>query len=204
MTPETFNLKRIRAIVFIAVALIHLLAILFFAFNIETIVNIPEQVAGVMKLVDVQERFPPPESPPQRPPEPQTNTQEAIAETFIETDELPPPVGILPEQSTEQIIYLPQHMLSVLPDLPDEEIRRSIIYPPIAERSNTQGTVYLELFIDNKGIIRDIRILKEEPPDKGFGQAAVNAFRGIRGKPAEANGVQVASRFRYVLRFSLK
>ena len=64
--------------------------------------------------------------------------------------------------------------------------------------------VYLELFIDRQGVVRDARVLRENPPDRGFGEAAINAFKKIRGKPAEANGVPVAVRFRYNLKFQLK
>jgi protein TonB len=47
-------------------------------------------------------------------------------------------------------------------------------------------------------------VLKETPPDKGFGAAAVAAFKGIKGAPAEANGKPVAVRYRYPVRFELK
>jgi protein TonB len=78
-----------------------------------------------------------------------------------------------------------------------------MIYPRIAQLSNIEGIVYLDLFIDNQGYVREVRILREDPPGRGFGEAAVNAFRGIQGKPAEADGVPVAARFRYPIRFRL-
>ena len=200
---EGLNLAQIRIIVFAAVAILHLLFIMFVAFKIKTTVSIPEPLAGVMKLVDVEERIPPPERPPDTP---YTNTQEVIAQTMIETDEAPPPV-IIPLQSStasEQIDYLPQHRVSVLPVLPEAEIRRAIVYPPIAQRSGIEGTVYLELFIDNQGFIRNIQILREDPAGRGFGEAAINALKGLRAKPAEANAVPVAVRFRFPIRFTLK
>ena len=200
---ETFHLARIRAIVFAAVAAIHVIVIMFMAFKIQTVINFPEPVAGVMKLVDVEERLPP---PPERPPEePQTNTQEVVAETMIETDEVPPPVTmpIQPSAMPEQIDYLPQYQITQVPVFPEELIRRATVYPPIAQRSGIEGTVYLELFIDSQGNIRNVRILKEDPTGRGFGEAAVNAFRGIRARPAEANGVLVAVRYRYNISFRL-
>ena len=203
-TGARLNVGRIRLIIFAAVAGLHIIIIFTVAIHMETVVNEAEPVAGVMKLVDVREELPP---PPERLPElPQTNTQESIAETMIETDEPPPPVTA-PVQSyavPEQIEYLRQHQISLLPVLPEDEIIRAMVYPPIAQRSNIEGMVYLELFIDRQGNVRDVRILRENPPDRGFGQAAVNAFKGIRGKPAEANGVAVAVRYRYNLRFELK
>ena len=203
---DTFHLARMRAIVFVAVAAVHVIVIMFMAFKIQTVINLPEPLAGVMKLVDVEERLPPPPPPPEKPPEePQTNTQEAVAETMIETDEVPPPVTMPVEQYVvpEQIDYLPQHSITMVPVFPEELIRRATVYPPIAQRSGIEGTVFLELFIDGQGNIRDVRILRENPEGRGFGEAAVNAFKGIRARPAEANGVPVAVRYRYNISFRL-
>jgi protein TonB len=59
--------------------------------------------------------------------------------------------------------------------------------------------------IDHLGNINDIHILRETPSGRGFGEAALNAFRGIRAtSPAELNGVPVAVRFRYPIRFALR
>ena len=202
---DTFHLARMRAIVFSVVAAVHVIVIMFMAFKIKTVINLPEPVAGVMKLVDVEERLPPPPPPPERPPETPPVTQEAVAETMIETDEVPPPVTMPVEQYIvpEQIDYLPQHRITVVPVFPEDQIRRATVYPPIAQRSGIEGTVYLELFIDSQGNIRDVRILREDPTGRGFGDAAVNAFKGIRAMPAEANGVRVAVRYRYNISFRL-
>jgi protein TonB len=197
--------SRIRLTSFALVAVLHLMLLFFVVFHLETLITPPEPVAGVMKLVDLEEELPP---PPLRPPPdmPQTNTDEAIAETMIETDEPPPPVTApyQPYTAPEEIDYLPQHRISQVPVLPEDEIRRATVYPPIALRSNIEGMVYLELFIDRLGNVRDVRILRENPPNRGFGEAAVNAFRNIRGNPAEANGLPVAVRYRYNISFTLK
>ena len=208
MTNEGgFGLARMRAFIFAGVAVLHITLILLVAFNIETIVKAPEPVAGVMKLVDLEEEIPP---PPEIPLIPQTNTQESIAENVIETDEEPPPYTAPvsgPVQQyiePEQVEYLQQHLITQIPVFPENEIRRNTVHPPIAQRSNIEGTVYLALFIDREGNIRDIRVLRENPPDYGFGEAAVNAFRGVRAKPAEANGVPVAVQYRYNISFTLR
>jgi protein TonB len=203
-----FESARLRVIIFAGVTVLHIMLILLVAFNIETVVKQPEPVAGVMKLVDLQEEIPPP--PPEEPPVPRTDTQEPIAENIIETDEEPPPVTApinAPVQQyvvPEQVEYMPQHMITQVPVFPEDEIRRNTVYPPIARRSNIEGTVYLALFIDREGNIRDVRVLRENPPDRGFGEAAVNAFNGIRAKPAEANGVPVAVQYRYNISFTLR
>jgi len=203
---ETFHLGRVRFLTFAAVAILHILLIMLVAFNIETVIAVPEPVAGVMKLVDVEERIPP---PPERLPEPITNTIETVAETMIETDEPPPPPMVYTEPApvpppVEEIVYLQQHLVTALAVLPESEIVRAAVYPSIALRSGIEGTVYLELLIDRNGNIRDIIILRENPPNRGFGEAAVNALKGLKAKPAEANGTTVASRLRYNYTFKIK
>jgi protein TonB len=204
---ETFSLGRLRVLIFSVVAILHVLLIMLVAFNIETMIAEPEPVAGVMKLVDVEERIPP---PPEKPVEPVTDTIETVAETMIETGEVPPPPAEYIEPAPaapppeEQIEYLQQHRVTTLAVLPESEILRAVVYPPIALRSGIEGTAYLELLIDRNGNIRDIIVLRESPAGRGFGEAAVKALQGLRAKPAEANGVAVASRLRYNYTFKIK
>jgi len=218
------NSSGIKLICFFLVAVMHAIVIIYAAFRMDITVRAEEPIAGVMKLVDIQEDIPrplsPPPPPPQLPLEEDTSdmpadTQELIAETMIETDEPPPPAvlgggpgsgitGARGGTGTGQIVYLPQHMITLLPVLPEDQIVRNTIYPPIAQRSNIEGSVYLELFIDRQGNIREVRILRETPTGRGFGEAAVNAFKGISGKPAEANGEPVAVRYRYNISFTLR
>ena len=206
-SPGGFDLARMRAFVFAGVTVLHIALILLVAFNIETIVKQPEPSAGVMKLVDLQEIIPP---LPEEPPVPQSTTHEPIAENIIETDEEPPPVTApvgMPVQQyvePEQEEYLQQYMITQVPVFPEDEIRRNTIHPPIAQRSNIEGIAYLALFIDREGNIREVRVLRETPDGYGFGEAAVNAFRGVRAKPAEADGVPVAVQYRYTIRFSMR
>jgi protein TonB len=176
-----------------------------------------EQPAEVMKLTDIQEEEPPPplpQPPPPPPPtpeyeytEPAANTVEAIAETMIETEEAPDQIvvsGIIAApQRTEyaQEEYLPQGRVTVLPDFSEQDLRDRIVYPSMAQRANIEGTVYLELFVDRHGQVQQIRILRENPENRGFGEAAIKAFQGMKGKPAQANGAAVAVRYRYPVRF---
>jgi protein TonB len=201
------DFARMRVFIFIGVTVLHIALILLVAFNIETIVKQPEPSAGVMKLVDLQEIIPP---PPEEPPVLRSTTQEPIAETIIETDEEPPPWTTPVSEPVQQYVepeqeeYLQQYMITQVPVFPEDEIRRNTIHPPIAQRSNIEGTAYLALFIDREGNIREVRVLRETPPGYGFGEAAVNAFRGVRAKPAEADGVPVAVQYRYTIRFSMR
>jgi protein TonB len=96
------------------------------------------------------------------------------------------------------------HLISNLPKFSEDEIRKKLVYPPMAQRAGLEGTVYLELFVDARGLVRSVVVLKEDPPDRGFGEAAVRAFTGLQGNPALANGETAAVRYRYPVRFSLR
>jgi protein TonB len=71
-------------------------------------------------------------------------------------------------------------------------------------RAKIEGMVYLELFVDRRGEVRRITVLRENPENRGFAEAAVKAFEGIRGVPAQANGATVAVRYRYPVRFAIR
>ena len=182
----------------------------------------PEPVAGVMRLVDLQEYIPPP-TPEILFYDYETSNQDLLAAIIIQIEELQhedivpvhAPANALQNSSifvplhdrsgAEEIIFLPQHRITLLPVLPEEEIRRNIVFPSLAQRSGIEGIVFLELLIDHRGNINDIIVLRENPLGRGFAEAAVNAFYGIRAtRPAELNGEPVAVRFRYPIRFALR
>jgi protein TonB len=183
-----------------AVAL-HAVLLFFAVFTVRTAINQTEEHSAVMKLVDVWEQ----ETRPILDQITVPNTSDAPAETVIETDEDLP---VLSEKNAgtagEFIDFLPMHKVSVLPRFDDDEIKKRTVYPPIAQRAGQEGTVYLEIFVDSHGLVRTISILKEDPPGRGFGEAAVKVFQGLRGSPALSNGEAVAVRYRYPVRFQLK
>jgi protein TonB len=201
---RTTRITAIRLALFALVAGVHILFIFFFVLRLEATATVPEAPVPVMKLTDIEEEIPPP-PPPETPPEFQMSTTESVAETLIETEEPLALVVFAPQRIvTEQEDYLPMHKVSVPPNFSEQEILRRVIYPRIALRSGIEGTVYLDLFVDRQGVVRQVTVLKEDPPDRGFGEAAVQAFQGLRGKPGEANGIPVGVRYRYPLRFTIK
>ncbi|MDR2434408.1 MAG: TonB family protein [Treponema sp.] len=205
--------KKLRLFLFIAVAGIHVLLILFFAFNVRAAAQTPPESARVMKVTDLAEEIPPPPPPPPPkppPPPPRANLPEAesIAENMIATETPPETVAparvITPVPVTPSEEYLPIHQVSVAPKFNEREIAAAIVYPEIAKRSGIEGRVILELFVDRSGLVRHIRVLQEVPPNRGFGEAAVKAFTGRRGAPAEANGEPVSTHYRYPITFRLQ
>jgi protein TonB len=200
MNRPPFSRRFLGLGIFLIAAGIHVLLLLFLVLRFDRVLPEPEPPLPVMKLTDIREAPPPPpEAPPVR-------QSEAAAEHLIETEELSAPAlnPAPPSRPSAEPDYLPMHRISVTPSFSEEEIRRRLIYPSIAQRSGLEGMVYLELFIDPQGNVQRIIILKEEPQGRGFGEAAVRAFQGLRGSPAEANGVPVAVRYRYPVRFRLR
>ena len=201
--------KRIRFFIFLGAAVLHAVLLLVVVLPAaRQMLNEESVEPPVIRLVDIEEERPPPPPPPppERPPEIAADTIEAIAEFMIETDEVPDVVTVYePVYVQEETIeYFSMGRIDREPQFPTDRILNAIVYPPIAQRSGIEGTVYLELFIDAQGTIRNISILRETPENRGFGEAAVNAFRDITVVPAESNGQKVAVRYRYPIRFSLR
>ena len=187
------NEKILRMAIFLFIAAVHLVLILFLAFDRVVIFNEENyESARIMKLADLNEAPPPLQTE-------EITTTQTIAEIMIESDYFPEQIST----GLDTGDFLPMHLVSQLPVFSEELLRRRIVYPPIARRSELEGMVYLELFVDPNGIVRNVTILREDPPNRGFGEAAFRAFQGLNGSPALANGIPVAVRYRYPVRFTL-
>lgn len=181
-----------RPLLFSLVIAIHIIVLICVKFSISNAVQEEEQNAEIFKLVDVEEFVPPPPPPVIEKKEVLVNSVKAsenIQETEKEVVEV------------EDIDYVPQHKISVVPEIPTKTILSKIEYPKMAMKQGIEGVVYLELFIDEKGNIRRINVLKD--PGYGFAEAAIAALEGITCKPALVNDKPVAVRFRYPIRFVL-
>ncbi|MDR1326158.1 MAG: energy transducer TonB [Treponema sp.] len=201
------NMKKIKLAVFPAVAILHVCLIFFLVFTMNTIAGEAEPVADIMKLVDVQEETPPAPPPQEAAPPSEQNTVEAVAANMKAVDVVPQQTVVSsvsrPVVETQEIEYLPAHKISQTPKF-SAQVRDQLVYPPIAQRSGVEGLVILDMFIDAQGNIQRIEVLKEDPPERGFAEAALNAFRGVKATPAEANGKAVGTRYRYPVRFTIK
>jgi protein TonB len=201
------NERLLRLILVGVVAAVHLVIIFFFVFTMSAISQEEFENARVMKVMDLAEAPPPPPPPP--PEDEEIPQVEAIAENLIETDVAPVQTivahGTLTSSATlSWDDYLPMGKISEPPRFDEREIMSTLVYPPIALRSAIEGRVILELFVDKNGIIQRITILREDPADRGFGEAAVKAFTGKHGAPAKANGEPVSARYRYPVSFRIK
>jgi len=201
-----------RLIIGIIVGVLHIAALFLVVFNGGASAGpVTDAGAAVFKLTDISEAPPPPPPPKVEPVVVQKSVEEPVAENIVETE--------APVETTEQSApqtpntgfstgdnenYLPQSQISVLPKFNDKEILSHLEYPAIARRSGIEGVVVLELFINRLGYVTRVRVLKETPAGHGFAESAVKAFTGLRAVPAQANGVNVAVRYRYPVRFQLR
>lgn len=199
-----------KVFVFSIAAIVHIIIIL--TVSIKSGEKEERKDTTLFKMVDVKEYVTPPPVkvlpkkviPKEKVIIPiQDDVADVIVETKKEVVEIEEDEVEIVDVVEEVVIdYLPQHKISVPPGIPTKEILSRIIYPPLANRQKIEGVVYLELYIDNTGVIRDINILRD--PGFGLAEAAVIAITGLVCSPAEANGLPVAVRFRYPVRFKLK
>lgn len=189
--------------------------VLILVVNVSTSEKEKREDNTIFKVVDVTEYEDPPEEkvikklPPPPPPKkivPVKQLEVAPQDDVTEDVKVTEKEVIEEAQSSEivEINYLPQHKISNAPGIPTKEVmeRAVKLYPTLANKQKIEGVVILELYIDQYGNIRDIKILKE--PGYGLGEAAVKAIEGLKCAPALANGKSVAVRFRYPVRFKLK
>lgn len=182
-----------RPILFSLVIAIHVVVLICVKFSVSSAVQEEEKSAEIFKLVDVEEFVPPPPPPVIEKKEVMVNSVKA-SENIQETEK-----EVVEVQ--EEIDYVPQHKISVIPEIPTKAILSKIEYPKMAMKQGIEGVVYLELFIDENGNIRRVNVLKD--PGYGFADAAIEALEGVVCKPALVNDKPVAVRFRYPVRFVL-
>jgi protein TonB len=104
----------------------------------------------------------------------------------------PSDVDSLPIPADE---YLVTAMPSVL-----SEVR--IPYPPEAKAKGIEGTVLLDLLIDAGGLVRQVTVISG--PGFGLNEAAAEALRRFKFKPALVGDKPVAVKVRYPYRFVLE
>jgi len=145
-----------------------------------------QQQEIVIEQIDIpqtqQADTPPPPSRPSVPIESESDDLDddiTIAETDLEDfeawDDAPPPPTT---NSGPRVKFIPYD---------DPPVARSAInprYPEIAQEAGIEGTVIVQAFINDKGIVEETLILKGVP-NTGLDEAAMEAIRDTRFKPAK-------------------
>lgn len=165
-------------------------------------------------------RKPPPEEPePPRPPavkrhpahrpQPTRPTPTLIlAAELVEAEpvpviDLPPPMEVsitvtVPREAPRVKSPLPLSRVSQAP-VPLGEVE--VVYPAQARRLGVEGKVVLRLTVNPEGRVEKVEIL--DGPGFGLNQAAAEAARRLRFRPATLDGRPVAVRIRYTYTFVL-
>ena len=68
-----------------------------------------------------------------------------------------------------------------------------LIYPEIAYLSKLEGGVRARVFISETGVVDSVEIIAARPRRGIFEEAALEALRQVRYKPAEISGERVKS-----------
>ena len=87
----------------------------------------------------------------------------------------------------------------VTPRLPD--VMPAPLYPADALKAGIEGEVVLDLNVDAKGIVRDVRVVQSQPADI-FDEAAVAAASGWWLNPAAQEPGALPGRVRVPVKFS--
>lgn len=74
---------------------------------------------------------------------------------------------------------------------PVVERRPSLIYPPIALRQRLEGTVELNVLVDEKGSVVDAQVVTGAGGKAGLNEAAVDHVKKCKYRPASKDGVPV-------------
>jgi protein TonB len=80
--------------------------------------------------------------------------------------------------------------------------RPSPVYPPMAKMQRVEGTVSVEVLVDENGAVRDTRFIKRVPQNVGLNEAAMTAAQQAKFRPATKSGVRV--KMWYTLTFPFK
>ncbi|HYR55344.1 MAG TPA: TonB family protein [Myxococcaceae bacterium] len=101
-------------------------------------------------------------------------------------------------QSYSASRFVPIYQVDSQPTVLHEE---KIPYPPGAQRERIEGTVLLSVVIDAEGNVVSTKVLTG--PGHGLDEAARDAFRRFRFKPAIKSGQPVSTEMKYKYTFSL-
>jgi protein TonB len=94
--------------------------------------------------------------------------------------------------------YLPIYQVDSAPSVLSEV---KVPYPEEARRAGIEGTVTLSITVDNTGAVVNVKVLTG--PGYGLNEAARDAIRRFKFKPASKNGESVSTEMKYSYTFLL-
>jgi periplasmic protein TonB len=81
-------------------------------------------------------------------------------------------------------------------------IYKHITYPEIARESGVQGKEYLLIYVDEKGNVNDVKVIKGL--GAGCDQAAIDGVKSVKFTPGENNGKPVKVKLSLAITFKLQ
>jgi TonB family protein len=146
---------------------------------------------------------PPAQEPAAAPPEPVQQT--AAAPTPQAAPEPPPsaPEPAAPAAPAAPAVQVGDLVTPGPGVLPPALLNRpSPAYPPMAKMQRVEGTVSVEVLVDENGVVRDTRFVKKVPQNVGLNESAMSAAQQAKFRPATKGGVRV--KMWYTLTFPFK
>ncbi len=84
-----------------------------------------------------------------------------------------------------------------------ESTKQTPLYPEPARKAKLTGRVILEAVVLKDGTVSNIKVLRTPRPGMGFEEAAIDAVKQWRFRPALRNGEAVDVYFTVVVEFEL-
>lgn len=201
---KTFEISLILALVFL------IAAFKFFPVFEKTAVifEAPQELINVEDIEATRQNDLPP--PPPKPPIPIEAPDDDVLEDIEiqdteldvnETVEAPPPPEVVEEIEEAPVFFI------AVEELPEpiggmSAIHERIDYPEIAKRANIQGRVYVRAFVDEKGDVQKVELLKGI--GAGCDEEIIRVVKETKFKPGRQRGkpvkVQVALNFLFTLK----
>ena len=101
-------------------------------------------------------------------------------DTYEGSDTPPPP---LPTGSISNEVDFTPYDEPPVPIGGMAAIARNVIYPDIAKEAGIEGTVYIQSYIDEKGVVLNC-VVNKGMPGTGLDEAAMDAIKKTKWKPA--------------------
>ncbi|HXX64907.1 MAG TPA: energy transducer TonB [Bacteroidota bacterium] len=84
---------------------------------------------------------------------------------------------------------------------PEVLVKKEPVYPALALKAGIEGKVWVKSWIDEQGMVRDVQIIRSD--NDTFNQAAIDAAKQFRFKPAILNGKPVAVWVTFPFKFKI-
>ena len=144
----------------------------------------PPKVEINIEKVDITQQFEAP-PPPARPSIPvESESDDLLDDVTIDATTIDMFSEIEPPPPPDQMIEFIPYDEDPVPIGGYQDIKNRAKYPEIAREAGIEGMVIVRAFIDEKGIVRDMKIQKGIP-NTGLDEAAMSAIGRTKFKPAK-------------------